>query len=83
MDQKGMDKIKAMIESGNLVLNGLDSRHERLFGQRVATNSGKKDESIVYEALNKNSFVKQEGSDTIIAFTDEYLIEIGEKLRKS
>ena len=81
MNQNGMDKIKAMIESGSLVLNGLDSRHERLFGQRVATNSGKKDGSIVYEALNKNSFVKQEGSDTIIAFTDEYLIEIGEKTK--
>ena len=81
MAQNEMDKIKTMIESGSLSLGGLDSKHDRLFGKRVITDSGKKDGSIVYEALSKNSFVKQEDSDTIIAFTDEYLIEISEKTK--
>ena len=76
MAQNEMDKIKAMIESGSLSLGGIDHKHERLFGKRIAMKPKKEDGAIVYDALNKNTFVKQEGTDSIVAFTDEYLVEI-------
>lgn len=81
MAQNEMDKIKAMIESGSLSLGGIDSKHDRLFGKRLAMQPKREDGSIAYEALNKNTFVKQEGTDNVVAFTDEYLIEIEEETK--
>ena len=62
--------------------NGKASVAESLLSSKfpnVKKGNDKSDGSYIYEALERKTFYKEEGSDTILAFTDKYLVEVSDK----
>lgn len=76
MKKDKIKEIQELIESGSLTPQM--SRETVLYGNKIEMTS-KSDGSYIYEALNKKTFVKQEGSEEVVAFTDDCLVEISDK----
>ena len=69
-DKKTIEAMKALLED-------TVSKSAKLPGERfVQKNPLKSPGSLVYEALEKKTFYKEPNSDTILAFTDDTLIEV-------
>lgn len=77
MDKEKIQAMQEIIENG-FVTGRVSGKQSGMFKKAVASKSAG---TVIYEALEKKTFYKEPDSKTILAFTDEMLIEVSDSMQ--